>query len=547
MSEPISEYIATIFLAVLLLWCLYRLVRQAANGPLSKIPGPTVLDYVTKGSPLNRLIRDPRKSSGIMFELHEQFGDVFRLPQGLFTSVATTNPEDMSFIISNDTAFVKTFGVQYTMNEVAPGNLFIITGADHQRLRKHFQNTFNSSLLSGFHRILADSILEGSSVLSKLVHFRQQDLHNSTKLTNVDRQLYDTFVTRGHIDITAVLTVISLRAISAVCFGVTLSVEERQVFLEQVEQLSNEMLKDVMFHPVRQYFYKIPLLGPYFSRVTFNTIKARLRQSCLKFVSTRLAEWNDSSSRKPTMCRDLTDAILMVDHENVEFVINHTMTFALAGSVSTNQAIAWAIFELIKPENRHAYESSRKEVDNACRHLGHNECMDFDTVGALDFLKAVWKETLRLHPAFYTLARQSTKDVTLPGSQTHIPKGTVVQALSQVAQCDERYFGNALSFQPQRWLQTKQRQQQQQQQHPLSSYVPFGLGAHSCPGKFFAEHEGIFVLAELLRRFDFSLSCRPNDVVTCSGMVEVGKFSSASDGNLDMGIPVSVTERTTWT
>lgn len=536
-AEITMEYVVVLSATAFLLWWIIGRTSSRPKNSSSNLPGPTFLDYMIPGSLLNQILINPRKLSRLLFNLHDKYGDVFRLPQGLYMTVATTNPDDVTFITSNNTALVKPPGVHFTLQDTAPGNLFVLTGADHHHMRKHLQKTFNSSLLPNFHHIMADCILEGSSVLTKLIHLIQT---GPQKLQGEDLTLYNTFVSHGYLNISAILNIITLRAITSVCFGASLSVERRRSFLDVVENISNEMLNDVMFHPVRKYAQMVPIIGPYFSRGTMCSLQQQIRNYCREFVAARVAEWNDPSIEKPAQCRDLADAILMANQDDVEFIITHTMTFALAGSLSTNHTIAWAFYELSKPENKVAYERLQREVDEASKHLSDDECMDYDSIGKLEYVRAVWKETLRLHPALYGVTRQTTEDVVLPGSKTQVAKGTVVQALTYITQCDERYFDNAWSFQPQRWLEHSE---SRGRRRPLGAYVPFGLGSHNCAGQFFAEHEGAFVLAEMSRRFNFSLSCKPDEVVVSSGFVEVPKFSSGSNGILDMGVPVVASKR----
>lgn len=529
-----------IFVAVVLLIVLRYAwpTENSSKKTMSTLNGASLLHYLIPGTEMNGILWNTRDTTNMIFKLHARYGEIFRMPLGLYTSVATADPDDVTFIISNTSTVAKTRGIQFTMEEAAPGNLFTLSEDEHRILRKHFQNTFNSSLLPNFHHIISDAVIEGAAVLKALSEVRG---HSLDSMSQHERVVHDSFTRNGFIDLTRVLSTITLKAITAVCFGTSLSIAQREAFLSSVEVLSSEMLHDTIFDPVRRMAFHIPYVGKRFFRTRFSEAKQLIRHYCKAFMDDRIKEWNNPNIPKPTETRDLMDAILKKNSDDIEFIITHTMTFALAGSLSTNQAIAWALFELCKPENREAYECTQKEVDLVCKGLSSDECMGFENVGLLQFTRAVWKETLRLHPPGFGYARTAVSDLTLPGSKVHVCAGTPMLALTHLLQCDERYFKNAFAFEPTRWIESDQ--SSSGNQRPICSYVPFGMSAHSCAGQFFAEHEGMLVLAEMMRRFELHLDCDASEILSCSGFVETAKFSSKRDGVFDMGVPIIATPR----
>lgn len=536
MLEHLENGVALATLALLIWWLSQKMVPKA-NDTTNSLPGPTLLDYLIPGSLLHKLMLDPQAATRTVFQLHSKYGDVFQMPLGFFKSVATANPDDMAYIVSNSN-FQKSPGDYYTLHEGAPGNLFILEGEEHKKLRKHFQETFNSSLLPDFHRFMADAVVEGANVLQKLSELVKVSPEG---MNDEDKSIYNAFVINGYIDTARVISVITLKAITSVCFGVALTVEQRQAFSNDVEVLFDEMLKDVMLHPFRKYVGLIPIIGPRVARRRYNDIMQRIRKHCIDFTKDRVRDWNDPTIENPAESKNLTDAILKANSTDVQFIITHTITFALAGSLSTNQTLVWALYELCKPESSSAYRLAQKEVDEATQGFSSNECLSYESVAEMQYIRAVWKETLRLHPVGHGLFRQALKDVTLPGSKIRVPAGMSVQALAHIAQVDERYYSNASKFDPDRWLSLKSNDTLRRR--PLSAYMPFGLGSHNCAGQFFAEHEGVFALAEILRRFELRLPCKAEDVVSCSGFVEIAKFSSLNNGVLDIGVPIEATSR----
>lgn len=535
------DTVAAIVLALIVIYALLAPAAQEWLQAIRSLPGYSVIHYLKIRSPLNEMVFDASKATRKMFEMYRMFGDCFRVPLGLYPSIATANPDDIFEIVSNRSAFGLPKGIHFTMSDAAVGNIFVLTGKDHRSLRKHLHDTFNSQLLPSFHAIMSECVLEGTAVLSRLSSGMKDHAWSSSP---EGRKTYDAFTKNGYNDLARILSVITVKAITTVCFGTTLSPETRQAFLMDTECISNEMLADVFLHPLRKYVSTITTLVPFFSRRRFTQVRDRLRHDCKTFIEKRLKEKSQSvADKEDSQVSDLMDAILKIDSIDMELIISHTMTFALAGSLSTNQTIAWSIFELCKPENSDSYQKLQQEVDDLSRHLSADECLSFESVADLKFARAVWKETLRLHPPGYGFARMALKDTTLPGTGVRVRKGMHVQALSHMAQCDERYFYNAAAFRPMRWLDETD---PDAKRRPPGAYLPFGVGPHNCAGRFFAEHEGVFVLAEVLRRFHLKLPCSPDQIVSCSGFVEVAKFASAGDGNLDMGVPIIATQRI-WT
>ncbi len=89
-----------------------------------------------------------------------------------------------------------------------------------------------------------------------------------------------------------------------------------------------------------------------------------------------------------------------------------------------------------------------------------------------------------------------------------IPRGTVIMLLTRQIAVDEAQFGNADTFDPDRWLTLDD---ERQCPHDTSAFIPFGTGPRFCPGRNLALLEIRTALAMLCRNFDVELadSSRP--------------------------------------
>lgn len=139
-------------------------------------------------------------------------------------------------------------------------------------------------------------------------------------------------------------------------------------------------------------------------------------------------------------------------------------------------------------------------------------------------------------PAPFTL-RKALKDVKLRGSGVQVPKGTQVLVFFQSAHVG-RHWDDPEQFIPERWGNAEICGEGDKV--PGGAYLPFSAGVRNCAGQFFAEYEGLLILAELFRRFDISLACEPTEVVKATGFVQGGRYSSKKNGHFDMGIPLRI-------
>jgi thromboxane-A synthase/cytochrome P450 family 3 subfamily A len=82
-----------------------------------------------------------------------------------------------------------------------------------------------------------------------------------------------------------------------------------------------------------------------------------------------------------------------------------------------------------------------------------------------------------------------------------IPDGTTVMVATYSIQRDPAYWPKADTFLPERWLKGHE---ELAATNP-HAYLPFGSGARMCIGYRFALQEARLTLAQLYRRFTFSL------------------------------------------
>jgi cytochrome P450 len=131
---------------------------------------------------------------------------------------------------------------------------------------------------------------------------------------------------------------------------------------------------------------------------------------------------------------------------------------------------------------------------------------------ALERVRNVVRETLRLYPPAWASNREATEPVTLGGYD--LPAGAQLTLPQWVLHRDDRYWDDPGTFDPDRW--TRDREQ------PEYAYFPFSGGPRHCIGMRFARLELVMAIATTVGRvsldvttdgplsFRPSLSLRPN-------------------------------------
>ncbi|KAK1696481.1 hypothetical protein QYE76_013178 [Lolium multiflorum] len=144
----------------------------------------------------------------------------------------------------------------------------------------------------------------------------------------------------------------------------------------------------------------------------------------------------------------------------------------------------------------------RKLQDEVCKTESSGIFAKADMLGATTtpYLKAVVKETLRLHPpAPLLLPLECMPDATVLGY--HVAKGTRVFVIAWAIHRDPDSWHAADKFLPERFLESEV-----DFRGGHFPFIPFGAGRRICPGMQFTLSTIEFALANLVPTFDWELS-----------------------------------------
>jgi cytochrome P450 len=166
-------------------------------------------------------------------------------------------------------------------------------------------------------------------------------------------------------------------------------------------------------------------------------------------------------------------------------------TIILAGHETTANALSWTWMLLAQHP-----EVEQKLIQELKVILGDRTPTLAD-LPQLRYTQQIIKETMRLYPPLYTLARSPIRDYDLDGY--HLPAGLIMLFSPWVMQRSAKYFPEPLQFQPERW------EGDLEKQLPKGVYFPFGDGPRICLGKSFAQMEAVLLLATIAQKFQLTL------------------------------------------
>ncbi|CAA2982703.1 cytochrome P450 71A6-like [Olea europaea subsp. europaea] len=199
---------------------------------------------------------------------------------------------------------------------------------------------------------------------------------------------------------------------------------------------------------------------------------------------------------------DFVDILLEIQRENsssypIETDTIKALIFDMfgAGTDTTFTALEWTMAELLR------HPKIMEKLQNEVRLVAGSKLditeEDLEK-NKMPYLKAVIKESLRLHPPFpLLLPRELTQDTTLMGYE--VAAGTRVMINAWAIGRDPILWKNPEEFHPERFLDSG-----------IDfkgfdfEFIPFGVGRRGCPGITFAIGVDELALAKLMHKFNFA-------------------------------------------
>ncbi|XP_051113767.1 cytochrome P450 76A1-like [Andrographis paniculata] len=193
--------------------------------------------------------------------------------------------------------------------------------------------------------------------------------------------------------------------------------------------------------------------------------------------------------------KDYLDVLLEYRGDVLEGSTINVIVFEMftAGTDTTTSTLEWAMTELLRSPA--ALAKVQSELRSA---IGSGEKVTEGDLENLPYLKAVIKETLRLHPPLpFLVPRQAMEPCKFEGF--HIPAGTQILVNVWAIGRDPETWRDPLEFRPERFLDATAADYKGKH----FEFLPFGAGRRICPAVPLSDRVLPLALGSVLHRFDW--------------------------------------------
>ncbi|KAH9330482.1 hypothetical protein KI387_002590, partial [Taxus chinensis] len=213
----------------------------------------------------------------------------------------------------------------------------------------------------------------------------------------------------------------------------------------------------------------------------------------------------ENESNKDEDQMDFIDVLISEEKDEAisdkdAFVKATAMIMLLGGTDTSSVALEWALSLLLS--HPHALEKAQDELDSK---IGRNRVVVESDIRQLNYLQAIMKETLRLHPPAPLLVPHQSTEACIVGG-FHIPAGTTLIINAWVIHRDEKVWNRPLEFIPERFMEVGGGDRGIGNIYKIENefgMIPFGAGRRGCPGYSLAMCTMHITLARLLQGFNW--------------------------------------------
>lgn len=315
---------------------------------------------------------------------------------------------------------------------------------------------------------------------------RQRIMAYANSMIDYGEKMADTWQDGAQLDISREMMRLTLQIVAKTLFDANVDDEADEVGDTMTTLVS---LFDYLMLPFSEILEKLPL--PHSRR--FRHAKETLDQIIYRFINERRASGEDKGDLLSMLlqAQDEESGAQMSDQQ----IRDECLTLFLAGHETTANALTWTFYLL--SQNREAEAKFHEELD---RLYPNGETPKPEDCARLRYTEAVLTEAMRLYTPAWGVGRLAIADHELNGYA--IPKGAIVLVSMYVMHHDARFWEDAESFKPERWLYENAVKEANQK----FIYFPFGGGVRRCIGEQFAWMEGTLLLATLGRKWKLQLA-----------------------------------------
>ncbi|KAI5643380.1 cytochrome p450 domain-containing protein [Phthorimaea operculella] len=474
---------------VLVLVCCYlRWSRWARL--VAKIPGPPELPLLGHAWTLRNVTRE-----SLFVQLRQwakEFKRIYTIKMGAFrVSVNIFHPDDVEAIYSTTAHNEKQLPYNFLRPWLCEG-LLISNGEKWKQRRKLLTPAFHFNILKRF----CISFNDQTEMLLKSVEAE----------TDKDKT-----------DIWPLITKTTLSIMCETSMGISVQKAEETITKRYFKSLHS--IGDLLVKRYITAAYHLDWIYNLFNSKKQSKLIKNLHNFTEKIIHDRksfrdnneIANFDKESEEGKEKARlAMLDLLLENERDNkidIKGIREEVDTFLFEGHDTTAAALSFMIMRIAN--ETHVQEKVYEEL---LRVFG--ESTRLPTTGDLNelkYLECCIKESMRLYPSVFFMARIVGQDVML--GDYLVPGGVVVHVHVYDLHHDPAIYPDPEKFDPDRFLP-----EQVVKRHPYA-YIPFSAGPRNCIGQKFAMLEMKTVMSGLLRRFRLEPVTRSDQVVLVSDLV----------------------------
>jgi len=396
-------------------------------------------------------------SFGFVGERFEQYGDLYYAPSDGTGLYVLRHPDHIREVLAlRASHFRKQHTAMRRLSTVLGQGLLTADGDDWKRHRRMIQPAFHRSRLRAYSEVMVE---ETERVIADW---------KDGEVRDISREMID----------------LTLRVVSRALFSHDASAQTDTV-AQGMRTLNTTLGRPEL----------LPRWVPTLGRTRTRQAVEGLDVLVYDLVDERRAAIEQGEQALPD---DLLQALCnAVDHEGDGAGLTRTevrdelVTFLLAGHETTSHALAWTW--LLLSRNPAQRQRLHDELDGPLQ----RRAPDYDDLTALPLTERILKESMRLYPPAFALARRAMEDTQI--GEWFVPRGAEVVIWTWWTHHDPRWYPAPEVFRPDRFTP------EAEATRPKMSYLPFGGGPRACIGSTFSLMESRLILATIARRFELEL------------------------------------------
>ena len=426
----------------------------------------------------------PIKLHELMIKEFGKHETPFKIHIGPLLAIFITKPEDAQAVLTSPHCINKPYVYKFLENE---RSLFTADAHIWKSDRKHLNRAFTMPVLKSFLPIFNEQSQQMVLRLEEHIGKPEFNIHEEFELYTIKTTLATTlgidFNDFGEECLRKYLN--NTKKITEMSFSRMLTLPFHLDFLYYNHPTGKKYQK------LREFMYKV-------AKDVLDRKKAQKNSINLIGDGENDNQNDDVEFKTPQV---FIEKLLEVPDFDEKAMLDHIDGMIVAGTETTSVTLANTILALAMHPN--LQEKVYQEIMDVVLEKGR--FIDYATIGKLEYMETVLKETMRVLPIVIVVGRNIEGDVQI-GDKT-IPKDSYVGIYTWYLQRDKKIWGpNADKYDPDHFLPENVKNR-----HPYS-YLPFLSGPRNCIGSKYSWFSMKVNLTNMIKNYKFKTNLKWEDL-----------------------------------